>query len=81
MYISEQRWGVGVHAWVGLHRREPTEREVDKAVAKKKYDSISPDDIKQAFDLGQEASLAVSFIDQSLQQFTDVKDRSCWCGV
>jgi hypothetical protein len=62
--ISEKPWGIRVRARVGLRhdlRREPTEREVDKAVVKK-YENMLPDRISQAFTLGQEVSLVLGFV-------------------
>jgi hypothetical protein len=73
--MSEQKWGASVRARIGLRidlGREPREREVAKAVAKKKYENLSLDDIKQAFDLGQEVGLVAGFAGYSLERFTDV---------
>jgi hypothetical protein len=83
--MSEQKWGASVRARIGLLRsdlgREPREREVAKAIAKKKYENLSPDHVKQAFDLGQEVGLVAGFAGYLLEQFTDVQGRPCWCGV
>ena len=61
--ILEQAWGAGLRVRIGLRHDlglEPTEQEVDRAIAEKKYENLSPDRIKEAFDLGQEVSFCCS---------------------
>lgn len=59
----EKEWGRRARTRIGLRvhlNREPTEDEVEQAFADKEFSEISAEELKQAFETGEEVSNPVS---------------------